>query len=106
MMLFVAAPLSYQVGMPMTAQPRVQPMMRFAPQPWSPDDMNGCGGASQFASLSGGGSGSDQTKWANGGQWTQRYMQPPAEPQAVEAAPTETVWSPDDMNGCGGASPF
>jgi len=33
-------------------------------------DMHGCGGAAPFASFAGGGSGSDQTKWAPGGQWT------------------------------------
>ena len=40
-------------------------------------DMQGCGGAAPFAPYAGGGSGSDQSKWAPGGQWTTRASSPP-----------------------------
>ena len=107
---------------------RAQPVQQF-------DELGGCGGASPFAAYAGGGSAGDQSKWANGGQWTQRmgasspYVgqqmeQQPMEQQMEQPPPMEQPMEqqmdgsvqpvgrhampaqPNPMHGCGGAAPF
>eukprot|EP00325_Prymnesiales_sp_UTEX-LB-985_P034289 CAMPEP_0174719724 /NCGR_PEP_ID=MMETSP1094-20130205/31832_1 /TAXON_ID=156173 /ORGANISM="Chrysochromulina brevifilum, Strain UTEX LB 985" /LENGTH=173 /DNA_ID=CAMNT_0015920079 /DNA_START=48 /DNA_END=569 /DNA_ORIENTATION=+ len=51
--------------------------------------MHGCGGATPFAPFNGGGSSSDQSKWAGGGQWAQRTYIRSAKIEAPVETPVE-----------------
>jgi uncharacterized protein affecting Mg2+/Co2+ transport len=86
------------------------PTMRLgqAPQHVS-SNMPGCGGASPFAPFQGSGSVGDQSQYAPGGQWTQYadgVVVPAGAVRKANAQSSPALAQGQDMQGCGGASPF
>ena len=55
-----------------------------------------CGGATPFAPVTGGGSASDQSKWANGGEWW-KATSPPAPAEAEVAAEEVTEAATEEV---------